>query len=73
VWNFDPGIVITLGAFVFVLLIIAIRTLGHVRERELQAHQELQSRQMEHERRMKELEVEKARLELEKAKTNQPR
>ncbi len=67
-WNLNPGIVIPLGAFAFVVLLVAIKTLGGVRERELQAHQELRSREMEHQRRMKELEVEKARLEIEKCK-----
>jgi hypothetical protein len=62
------GLIVPLGAFAMVVLIVALKTLGHMREKELQAHQELRTREMEHERRLKELEVEKARLELEKIK-----
>ncbi len=68
-WHFDTGLLITLGAFVMVIILAAIKAMQKMRERELQAHQDLRAREMEHERRLKELEVEKARLELEKART----
>jgi hypothetical protein len=69
----DPGflhnpLLIPLGAFVMVVLIVAIVHLSKTREKELVAHQELRFREMEHERKMKELEIEKARIELEKAR-----
>jgi len=59
---------ISLGAFLMVVLIVAIVSLGKMRERELQAHHDLRMREMEHERKLKEMEVEKAKLEVEKAK-----
>jgi hypothetical protein len=66
-WN--PGILVPLGAFVMAIIIVAIGTMRKMREKELQAHQELRIREMEHERKMKEMEIEKARLELEKVRT----
>jgi hypothetical protein len=39
-----------------------------MRERELQAHQDLRMREMDHERRLKELEIERLKLEVEKNK-----
>lgn len=68
-FNGDPGILVPLGAFVMVIIIVAIQAVRRMRERELAAHQELRMREMEHERRLKELDVEKARLELEKARS----
>ena len=59
---------IPLGAFVMVVLIIAINSVRKMRERELEAHQQLRQQEMEHERKLKELEIEKARLELEKSR-----
>lgn len=64
----DPGIVIPLGAFVMAIVIVAITQMRKMRERELDAHQALRKEEMEHERKIKELEIEKAKLELEKAK-----
>lgn len=64
----NPGILVPLGAFVMVIIIVAIQAVRRMRERELAAHQELRVREMEHERRLKELDVEKARLELEKVR-----
>jgi hypothetical protein len=60
--------VVPLGAFIMVVLIVGIKVMGRTRERELEAHRDLRMREMEHERRLKELEIEKAKLELEKAK-----
>ena len=71
----DPGflhnpLLIPLGAFLMVVLIVAIVHLSKTREKELMAHQELRLREMEHERKMKELEIEKSRLELERTRAN---
>lgn len=66
--HFNPGLLVPLGAFVMVIIIIAINSMRKMRERELQAHQDLRVREMEHDRRMKELEIERAKIELEKAK-----
>jgi len=62
------GLIVPLGAFVMVILIVAIVAMKNMREKELLAHQQLRMQEMEHERKMKELEIEKARLELEKAR-----
>jgi len=62
-------ILIPLGAFVMVVLIVAIASFRKMREKELEAHQVLRTQEMEHERKMKELEIEKVRLEVEKART----
>jgi hypothetical protein len=59
---------IPLGAFLMVVLIVAIVAFRNMREKELAAHQELRMREMEHERKLKEMEIEKARLELERAR-----
>ena len=60
--------IIPLGAFLMVIFIVAIVSMRRMREHELQAHPELRIREMEHERKMREFEIEKAKLELEKAK-----
>jgi hypothetical protein len=39
-----------------------------MREKELQAHQQLRQQEMEHERKLRELDIEKAKLELEKSR-----
>jgi hypothetical protein len=49
------------------VLIVAIVAWYKARERELQAHQEMRIREMEHQRKMKELE-----LDIEKVKASQP-
>ena len=61
-------ILIPLGGMLMAIFIVAIVSMRKMRERELQAHQELRIREMEHERTLKEMEIEKAKLELEKAK-----
>jgi hypothetical protein len=63
-------ILIPLAAFVMVILIVAIVHFGKMREKELQAHQELRLHEMEHERKLKEMEIEKARIELERARVS---
>ena len=62
--------VIPLGAFIMVVLIVAITSLRKMREKELEAHRELRMREMEHERKLKELEIEKVKLELDKARAS---
>lgn len=59
---------VALGSFVMVVIIVAITSIRKMREKELQAHQELRLHEMEHERKMKEMDIEKARLELEKSR-----
>ena len=66
----NNGLIVPLGAFLMVIIIVAIVSMRKMRERELQAHQELRIREMEHERKLKEMEIEKAKLELEKAKAS---
>ena len=46
--------IVPLGAFVMTVIIVAIAAMGKMRAKELQAHQELRLREMEHERKMKE-------------------
>jgi uncharacterized protein HemX len=61
---------IAISAIMMPVLIVGIVFWYKARDRELQAHQELQMRQMEHERKMKEMEIEKATIDLEKAKAS---
>ena len=63
-----PEIVAPIAGIAMVIAIVLISSLRKLREKELQAHQELRTREMEHERKLKELEIEKARIELEKAR-----
>jgi hypothetical protein len=63
-------LLIPLGAFLMVVIIVAIAHLSKMRDKELQAHHELRRQEMEHERKLKELEIEKARIELEKARSS---
>ncbi|HTV56495.1 MAG TPA: hypothetical protein VMI06_16485 [Terriglobia bacterium] len=71
-WYENPGIVVPLGVFGMTIVIVAISvgfgSMRKIRERELLAHQDLRTREMDHELKLKELEVEKTRLELEKAR-----
>lgn len=57
---------------IMVVLIVSIVMSRKVRENELRVHQEMRTKEMEHERRLKELEIEKVRLEIEKARVGQP-
>jgi hypothetical protein len=63
-------LIIPVAAFVMVIAIVAVTQFAKMREKELQAHQELRRQEMEHERKLKELEIEKARIELEKARAS---
>lgn len=65
--NLSP-FVIPLGAFVMVVLIVAITSMSKMREKELATHQQLRQQEIEHERKIKELDLEKAKIELEKAR-----
>ena len=58
--------IVPLGLFAMIVLIVAIGSMKKMREKELEAHQQLRTQEMEHERKMKELDLEKAKLELEK-------
>jgi hypothetical protein len=66
--NWDAGIMVPLGSFVMVIIIVGTISFRKMRERELQAHQDLRMREMDHERRLKELEIERLKLEVEKNK-----
>lgn len=56
------------GLWVMIIAVVAIPAWFKYRRHELQAHGEMRAAQMEHERRLKELEIEKLKLEVEKAK-----
>lgn len=62
--------VVPLGAFGMVVLIVAIGSMKKMREKELEAHQRLRQQEMDHERKLKELDIEKAKIELEKARAS---
>jgi hypothetical protein len=66
--NWDAGILVPLGAFAMTIIIVAVVVFGRMRERELRAHQDLRMREMEHERHLKELEVERLKLEVEQSR-----
>jgi hypothetical protein len=52
---------VPLAVFAMVVLIVAISSMVKVRDKELEVHSKLQSGQMEHQRKMKELEMELVR------------
>jgi len=62
------GLLIPVVAILMPVLIVGIVFWYKAREKELQYHQEMRLREMEHQRKMKEMEVEQAKLELEKAR-----
>jgi hypothetical protein len=62
--------IVPLGVFLMVVLIVAIVSFKSMREKELEAHYRLRYEEMEHERKIKQMEVEKARIELEKARAS---
>jgi hypothetical protein len=49
---------IPLGVFAMVVLIVAIAELAKIRNRELEVHQQLHGQEMEHQRKMRELDLE---------------
>ena len=53
---------VPLGAFAMVAVIVSAVTWGKTRQREIQMEHDLRLQQMDHERKMKELEIEKLKL-----------
>ena len=58
----DSPFIVPLGIFLMVVLIVAITSLMKIRDRELDVHQKLHMEEMEHQRRMRELEIELERV-----------
>lgn len=54
--------IIPLAVFAMVVLIVAIGNLTKIRDKELEVHQKLHAEQLEHQRKMKEIELELERL-----------
>ena len=54
--------VIPLGVFAMVVLIVAITQIVKIREKEMEVHQKLHIEEMEHQRRMRELDLELDRI-----------
>jgi len=54
----DSPMIIPLAAFALVVIIVAIVHLMKIRELELDAHQRLRIEEMEHQRKMRELDLE---------------
>jgi len=59
--NLSP-FVIPLGAFVMVVLIVALAHVTNIRDLEVAVHQKLYAKEMEHQRKMRELELELERI-----------
>ena len=53
---------IPLGVFAMVVLIVAIAQTARIRDKELDVHQKLHLEEMEHQRKMRELELELQRI-----------
>ncbi len=58
----DTPFVIPLACFAMVILIVAIINMTKIRDKELEVHQRLHEEQLEHARKMKELEIELTRI-----------
>lgn len=58
----DSPFIVPLGIFLMVVLIVAITSLMKIRDRELDVHQRLHLEEMEHQRKMRELELELERV-----------
>lgn len=58
----DSPVIIPLAVFVMVALIVAIVKMAKVRDRELEVQQRLHLEQLEHQRKMTELEIELERV-----------
>ncbi len=65
--------IVPLAGILMIIVIVAITSFNRMRERELQAHQDLRMREMEHEKNIKEMELEKSKIELEKARLQVPK
>jgi hypothetical protein len=53
---------IPLGVFAMVVLIVAITQIARIRDKEIEVHQKLHGQEMEHQRKMRELELELERI-----------
>ena len=53
---------IPLGVFAMVVLIVAIAEVAKIRNLEIEIHQKLHAKEMEHQRKMRELELELERI-----------
>jgi hypothetical protein len=53
---------IPLAVFAMVVLIVAIAALTHIRNLEMETHQNVYTQEMEHQRKMRELELELERI-----------
>jgi len=58
----DSPLIIPLAGFAMVVVIVAITQLMSIREAEMQAQQRLYQEEMEHQRKMRELELELERV-----------
>lgn len=58
----DTPFIVPLGFFALVILIVAIVDLTKIHDREIEVHQRLRIEELDHERKMKELESEFARI-----------
>jgi hypothetical protein len=54
--------IIPLGVFAMVVLIVAITQIVKIREKEMEVHQKLHIEEMEHQRRLRELDLELERI-----------
>lgn len=54
--------IIPIGLFAMVVLIVAVTQLSGLREVEIDVHQKLHSKEMEHQRKMRELDLELERI-----------
>lgn len=61
----------TIAGCGMIVLIVAITFWNKTRTKELDIHREMRLREMEHERGLKDLEIQKAKIELEKARVSQ--
>jgi hypothetical protein len=58
--------VVPLGVFAMVVLIVAITQVAKIRDLELEIHQKLRMEEMEHQRRIRELDMELERIKHQK-------
>lgn len=58
----DSPFIIPLAVFAMVVIIVAITQLAKIRDKEMEVHQRLYLEEMEHQRKMKELELELERV-----------
>jgi len=54
--------VVPLGVFAMVVLIVAITQIVRIRDKEMEVHQKLHLEEMEHQRKMRELELDLERI-----------